>query len=71
MENTITKHVEREKENRKQNRELAIKLQPQPGISTLQRPWNGFDWDAEIFKYRIITCFPKNKMKMNSSSFRI
>ena len=71
MENTITKHVEREKENTKQNRELVIKLQPQPGISTLQRPWNGFDWDAEILKYRIITCFPKNKMKMNSSSFRI
>ena len=32
MENAITKHVEREKENRKQNRELVIKLQPQPGI---------------------------------------
>ena len=38
MENTITKHVEREKENTKQNRELVIKLQPQPGILTLQRP---------------------------------
>ena len=38
MENTITKHVEREKENTKQNRELVIKLQPQTGISTLQRP---------------------------------
>ena len=23
-----------------------------PGISTMSRPWNGFDLDAEFFKYR-------------------